>query len=131
MRRNSKISIFAGDDGIEFLVLLWLIWRPKRNRGTLFMTALILLIDQIVSLYFWTLLAYVAINWLVVFKIVNPWQPFVRMAIHFLGRIHEPLMRLVRRYLPDLGGIDLSPIVLLLGVQFLRNLLVGFLQNGS
>ena len=38
---------------------------------------------------------------------------------------------LVRRYLPDLGGIDLSPIVLLLGVQFLRNLLVGFLQNGS
>ena len=94
------------------------------------MTALILLIDQIVSLYFWTLLAYVAINWLVVFKIVNPWQPFVRMAIHFLGRIHEPLMRLVRRYLPDLGGIDLSPIVLLLAIQFLRNLLVGFLTIG-
>ena len=94
------------------------------------MTALILLIDQFVSLYFWTLLAYVTINWLVVFKIVNPWQPFVRMAIHFLGRIHEPLMRLVRRYLPDLGGIDLSPIVLLLAIQFLRNLLVGFLTNG-
>ena len=94
------------------------------------MTALILLIDQIVNLYFWTLLAYVAINWLVVFKIVNPWQPFVRMAIHFLSRIHEPLMRLVRRYLPDLGGIDLSPIVLLLAIQFLHNLLVGFLTNG-
>ena len=93
------------------------------------MTALILLIDQIASLYFWTLLAYVAINWLVVFKIVNPWQPFVRMAIHFLGRIHEPLMRLVRRYLPDLGGIDLSPIVLLLAIQFLRNLLVSLLTN--
>ena len=103
---------------------------PETQSGTLFMTALILLIDQIVSLYFWTLLAYVAINWLVVFKIVNPWQPFVRMAIHFLGRIHEPLMRLVRRYLPDLGGIDLSPIVLLLAIQFLRNLLVGFLTNG-
>jgi len=93
------------------------------------MTALILLIDQIVRLYFWTLMAYVAINWLVVFKIVNPWQPFVRMAIQFLGRIHEPLMRLVRRYLPDLGGIDLSPIVLLLAIQFIRNLLVGFLKN--
>ena len=49
------------------------------------MTALILLIDQIVSIYFWTLLAYIAINWLVVFKIVNPWQPFVRTAIHLLG----------------------------------------------
>ena len=74
------------------------------------MTALILLIDQIVSIYFWTLLAYI--------------------AIHFLRRIHEPLMRLVRRYLPDLGGIDLSPIVLLLAIQFLRNLLVGFLTDG-
>ena len=39
-------------------------------------------------------------------------------------------MRFVRRYLPDLGGIDLSPIVLLLAIQFLRNLLIGFLTNG-
>lgn len=95
------------------------------------MTALILLIDQIVNLYVWTLLAYIIINWLVAFKIVNPWQPFVRMAIHFLGRIHEPLMGMVRRFLPDLGGIDISPIVLLLAVQFLRNLLIGFLVGGQ
>ena len=95
------------------------------------MTALILLIDQIVNLYIWTLLAYVIVNWLVAFRIVNPWQPFVRMAIHFLGRIHEPLMGPVRRYLPDLGGIDLSPIVLLLAVQFLRNLVIGFLAGGQ
>ena len=93
------------------------------------MTALILLIDQIVNLYIWTLLAYVIINWLVAFRIINPWQPIVRMAIHFLGRIHEPLMALVRRYLPDLGGIDISPIVLLLAIQFLRNLLIGFLAG--
>ena len=93
------------------------------------MTALIILIDQIVNLYIWTMLAYIIITWLIAFRIINPWQPFVRMALTFLGRIHEPLMSLVRRFLPDLGGIDISPIVLLLAVQFLRNLIIGFLAG--
>jgi len=93
------------------------------------MTALIILIDQIVNLYIWTMLAYIIITWLIAFRIINPWQPFVRMALTFLGRIHEPLMSLVRRFLPDLGGIDISPIVLLLAVQFLRNLIIGFLPG--
>jgi YggT family protein len=93
------------------------------------MTALIILIDQIVNLYIWTMVAYIIITWLIAFKIVNPWQPFVRMALTFLGRIHEPLMSLVRRVLPDLGGIDVSPIILLLAVQFLRNLVIGFLAG--
>ncbi len=95
------------------------------------MKALIILIDQIVNLYIWTMLAYIVITWLIAFRIINPWQPIVRMAMDFLGRIHEPLMGLVRRYLPDLGGIDLSPIVLLLAVQFLRNLVIGFLAGGQ
>lgn len=93
------------------------------------MTALIILIDQIVNLYIWTMVAYIIITWLIAFRIVNPWQPFIRMALTLLGRIHEPLMSLVRRMLPDLGGIDLSPIVLLLAVQFLRNLVIGFLAG--
>ena len=93
------------------------------------MTALILLIDQIVNLYIWTMVAYIIVTWLIAFRIVNPWQPFIRMTLTFLGRIHEPLMGLVRRMLPDLGGIDLSPIVLLLAVQFLRNLVIGSLAG--
>ena len=93
------------------------------------MTALIILIDRIVNLYIWTMVAYIIITWLIAFRIVNPWQPFIRMALTLLGRIHEPLMSLVRRMLPDLGGIDLSPIVLLLAVQFLRNLVIGFLAG--
>ncbi|MEC7093259.1 MAG: YggT family protein [Pseudomonadota bacterium] len=93
------------------------------------MNALIILIDQIVNLYIWTMLAYIVITWLIAFRIINPWQPIVRMAMDFLGRIHEPLMGRVRRFLPDLGGIDLSPIILLLAVQFLRNLVIGFLAR--
>ena len=93
------------------------------------MNALIILIDQIVNLYIWTMLAYIVITWLIAFRIINPWQPIVRMAMDFLGRIQEPLMGRVRRFLPDLGGIDLSPIILLLAVQFLRNLVIGFLAR--
>ena len=76
------------------------------------MNAVIILIDQIINLYIWTLLAYIISSWLVAFKIINPWQPVVRMIINFLARLHEPILRQVRRYMPDLGGIDLSPIVL-------------------
>jgi YggT family protein len=88
-----------------------------------FMYAFAMLIDQIINLYIWTLLAYLAIGWLMAFKIINPWQPVVRMIIDALSRIHEPLLRPVRRILPDFGALDVSPIVLFLLAQFLRNLL--------
>lgn len=91
------------------------------------MYAVIILIDQIINIYIWTLLAYVISSWLIAFKIINPWQPAVRMIINVLARLHEPLLRQVRRYLPDIGGIDLSPIVLFLAAQFIRNLLISSL----
>ena len=87
------------------------------------MYAFAMLIDQIISLYIWTLLAYLATGWLIAFKIINPWQPVVRIIIDALSRIHEPLLRPVRRMLPDFGALDISPIVLFLLAQFLRNLL--------
>ena len=87
------------------------------------MYAFAMLIYQIITLYIWTLLAYLATGWLIAFKIINPWQPFVRVIIDALSRIHEPLLRPVRRILPDFGALDVSPIVLFLLAQFLRNLL--------
>ena len=93
-----------------------------------FMYAFAMLIDQIINLYIWTLLAYLAIGWLMAFKIINPWQPVVRMIIDALSRIHEPLLRPVRRILPDFGALDVSPIVLFLLAQFLRNLLHSMLS---
>ena len=92
------------------------------------MNAFVMLIDQIINLYIWTLLAYLATGWLIAFKIINPWQPVVRMIIDALSRIHEPLLRPVRRMLPDFGTLDVSPIVLFLLAQFLRNLLHSMLS---
>ena len=93
------------------------------------MYAFAMLIDQIINLYIWTLLAYLATGWLIAFKIINPWQPVVRMIIDALSRIHEPLLRPVRRILPDFGALDVSPIVLFLLAQFLRNLLHSILST--
>ncbi len=91
------------------------------------MNAFVILIDQIVNIYIWTLLAYIIVGWLIAFRIVNPWQPAVRMAVSVLGRIHEPILSRIRQFMPDLGGIDLSPIVVFLVAQFLRNLLINMM----
>ena len=91
------------------------------------MTSLLLLLDSIISLYIWSLVIYVIASWLIAFSIINPWQPTVRLILNGLEGIHEPAMSRIRSVLPNLGGIDISPIILLLAVQFLRNLLFEYL----
>ena len=61
----------------------------------------------------------VIMSWLVAFGIVNRSNPYVRQVGQVLERLTEPLLRPIRRFLPDLGGIDISPIILLIGLQFL------------
>jgi len=87
------------------------------------MYAILTLIDTVVDLYIYTLLAYVICSWLIAFKIINPWQPLVRQILSTLSQLHEPLLGRIRGMLPDLGGLDISPIIVLLAVQFLRNIL--------
>ena len=94
-----------------------------------YMYAFIVLIDQIINIYIWTLLIYIGVGWLVAFRIVNQWQPVVRIITDLLARIHEPLLRQVRRFLPDLGPVDISPIILFLAAQFIRNLLISAMSG--
>ena len=88
-----------------------------------------MLIDQIINIYIWTLLIYIGVGWLVAFRIVNPWQPIVQMITDVLARVHEPLLSQVRRFLPNLGPVDISPIVLFLAAQFIRNILISSLSG--
>jgi YggT family protein len=92
------------------------------------MNAIIILINSIMDIYIFSLLAYVIASWLISFRIVNPWQPFVRMILQSMGRLHEPLLSRIRSVLPELGGIDLSPIIVFLAIQFLRNLMFEYAQ---
>ena len=77
------------------------------------------LILTIIDIYFWIILATVILSWLVAFNVVNRSNSVVRQIGTALERLTEPLLRPIRRVLPDLGGIDISPIVLLIGLQVL------------
>ena len=90
------------------------------------MQSLLQLLDTLINLYIWALIISVVLNWLVQFNVVNTSNRFVYMAGDFLYKITEPALGRIRRVLPNLGGIDLSPLVLILGLVFLRNLLSEF-----
>ena len=87
------------------------------------MNSLLILINSIVDIYCFTLLVYVIATWLVTFNIINPWQPIVRSVINGLHRLHDPVLSWIRSVVPSIGGLDVSPIILLLAIQFARNLL--------
>ncbi|MHC8508305.1 MAG: YggT family protein [Rhodospirillales bacterium] len=81
------------------------------------------LILTVINLYIWALLISVILTWLVHFRVINTSNQFVYMAGEFLHRITEPALAPIRRVLPNLGGIDLSPMVLILGLIFLKDIL--------
>ena len=87
------------------------------------MFALFLTIDVALNLFSWIIIASAIFSWLFAFNVVNPNNRFVGMIGESLYRITEPALRPIRRILPDLGGIDISPIVLLLLIMFLRTFL--------
>ncbi|WP_191057887.1 YggT family protein [Geminicoccus harenae] len=88
------------------------------------MYALANLIDTAVSIYLTLLFAAVILTWLVQFNVVNPRQPLVHTIGTFLYRITEPALAPIRRVMPNLGGIDISPVILILLIHFARNLIV-------
>jgi YggT family protein len=87
------------------------------------------LILTVINVYFWIILAMVVLSWLVAFNVVNRSNPYVRQIGQALERLTEPLLRPIRRMLPDLGGIDISPIVLLIGMQFFGMLVTWVFVN--
>lgn len=86
------------------------------------MRALLWLFDTVISIYIWLVIAQIALSWLIQFGIVNARQPFVMQVGDFLYRVTEPALGPIRRRMPDLGGIDISPMVLIIGLMFIRML---------
>jgi YggT family protein len=84
------------------------------------MNALIWLFDTVVTLYIWVLIGNAIYSWLVAFNVVNPRNQAVATIGDFLYRATEPVLAPIRRRLPNLGGIDISPVVLILGLMFVR-----------
>ena len=79
-------------------------------------------IDNIINLYIWVLIINVIMSWLVAFNVLNTSNRFVYSVLDISQRLTDPPLNFIRRYLPNLGSIDISPIILILGLMFLRNL---------
>jgi YggT family protein len=88
------------------------------------MNALLWLISTLIQIYIWLLIAQAVLSWLIAFGIVNRHNRIVGTIEDFLWRITEPALRPIRRILPNLGGIDISPVILILLLLFVQRLLV-------
>lgn len=87
------------------------------------MTAVLNLIDNVVSLYIWILFFSVIASWLINFNVINTSNHVVYMIVDALYKLTEPALRPIRRLLPNMGGLDLSPVVLILLLYFIRDLI--------
>lgn len=84
------------------------------------MVAFFWLIDTVLQLYIYVIFAMVIMSWLFAFNVINPRNQFVAAVHNFVVQVTEPVLRPIRRFMPNLGTIDLSPIILLLGITFLQ-----------
>ena len=91
------------------------------------MNALYLVIDQVIGIYIWLVIASAVLSWLVTFKVINTQNRVIYLVGDFLYRITEPALAPIRRVIPNLGGIDISPVVLILALIFIRSLLLDIL----
>jgi YggT family protein len=86
-------------------------------------------IFALITLYIYVIIASAVMSWLIAFNVVNPYNQFVRSIWQALNAVTEPLLRPIRRWMPDLGGIDISPVVLILLCMFLQSVVIGSLKD--
>jgi YggT family protein len=87
------------------------------------MRAILDVITIVLDLYVWVLIAAAVLSWLVAFNVLNPYNQFVRVVGEALYRITEPVLRPVRSFLPNLGGLDISPVIVILIIFLIRRVI--------
>lgn len=88
------------------------------------MIELLAFIQYLITLYVYVIVASVIVSWLVAFNVINPYNQFVSALLQGLEAVTEPVLRPIRRMLPNMGGLDLSPLVLLLGLYFIQSVII-------
>ena len=94
------------------------------------MKSLLILFDNIIGLYIWILIINAVISWLVAFNVLNTSNRFVYSVLDVSCKLTDPPLNFIRRYLPSLGSIDISPVVLILALMFFRNLVFEMFAPG-
>lgn len=81
------------------------------------------LVYHLIDLYTWVVIIGVIMSWLIAFNVINLSNQFVRMIYDVVTRLTEPLLAQIRRFLPDLGGVDISPVILILLLWFAKDVI--------
>ena len=87
------------------------------------MNAFVLLMDRIIYLYVWILIINAVLSWLVAFSVLNTQNRFVFSVLEITYKLTDPPLNYIRRFLPRLGSIDISPVILILLIFFVRDLI--------
>jgi len=91
------------------------------------MRAILDVILLALQIYVWLLIAAAVLSWLIAFNVVNTRNQFVAAVAEFLYRITEPALAPIRRFLPNLGGLDISPIILILVIMFVQRVILYYI----
>ena len=91
------------------------------------MRSILWLIDTVIWLYVWLLIASAVLSWLVAFNVVNTRHPIVSTIGNFLYQVTEPVLRPIRSIMPNLGGIDISPVILILIIIFIQSVITRYI----
>ena len=90
------------------------------------MKSIFILLDNVIYIYLWIIIINAVLSWLVAFKILNTQNRFVFSVLDISYRLTDPALNKIRRFIPTFGSIDISPIILILILIFLRNLIFEF-----
>jgi YggT family protein len=91
------------------------------------MRAILDIVLLVLQIYIWLLIAAAVLSWLIAFNVVNTRNQLVAAIADFLYRITEPFLRPIRQMLPNLGGIDVSPVILILIILLIENIIVRYI----
>ena len=86
------------------------------------MKSIFLLVDSVINIYIWLIIINIILNWLVAFNVLNTQNRFVFAVLNATHQLTDPVLNKIRRFIPNLGSIDISPVVLILLLIFIRNL---------
>jgi len=86
------------------------------------MKSLFLLIDSVINIYIWLIIINAILSWLVAFNVLNTQNRFVFVILNATHQLTDPVLNKIRKFIPNLGSIDISPVVLILLLFFIRNL---------
>ena len=86
------------------------------------MKSMFLLVDSVINIYIWLIIINAVLSWLVAFNVLNTQNRFVFSVLNATHQLTDPVLNKIRRFIPNLGSIDISPVVLILLLIFIRNL---------